>query len=113
MRSAMLLALALSLAAPTSAHATRCPHGQILRVHLSRCVAAHSRLALEVWHGPGRSWHHRHHLRPHHRFYDGGRPTAIRAKERVKVATRDPIFLPYTLHGSVMFDKQLQFFWMR
>jgi hypothetical protein len=36
-------ALTLALAAP--ADAARCPHGQILRVSMNRCVGVHSKLA--------------------------------------------------------------------
>lgn len=39
----IIVALAVAIASP--AIAARCPHGQILRVHLGKCVSVHSRLA--------------------------------------------------------------------
>ena len=44
MRKILLLA-AIGLAALTPAEAARCPHGQILRVSMNRCVGLHSKLA--------------------------------------------------------------------
>jgi hypothetical protein len=43
MKKLLVSALALGLAAPASA--ARCPHGEILRVSMNRCVGVHSRLA--------------------------------------------------------------------
>jgi hypothetical protein len=37
--------LTIALLIPTPTYAARCPHGQILRVHLNQCVSIHSKLA--------------------------------------------------------------------
>lgn len=60
---AVLLVVSLLIVAVlmTQVHASQCPHGQIRRIHLHRCVGIYTSLAAPyVYRWPRRQFHHRH-----------------------------------------------------